>query len=185
LEIERRTGVIPILETERLVLRALKPDDFETYARFMADEDVTRHLTGKPMGRADAWRNMAMVVGHWALRGYGRWAVERKSDRVFVGHVGLWNPEGWPGLEVGWTLAKEFWGQGYASESARAAMRYGFLTQDVDRLISVIDVANEASQRVAQSIGETRGERRELVHNNKTFTVDIWSITREAWRAQS
>lgn len=177
--------MIPILETERLILRALRPEDFEVYARFMADPDVTLHLTGEPMTRAEAWRNMAMVVGHWALRGYGRWAVERKSDHVFLGHVGLWNPEGWPGLEVGWTLAKEHWGQGYASESARAAMRYAFLTQDIDRLISVIDIANEASQKVAQSIGETRGERRELVHNRKTFTVDIWSITREEWRARS
>ena len=177
--------MIPILETERLILRALKSEDFEIFAHFMADPDVTRYLTGEPMSRADAWRSMAALIGHWTLRGYGRWAVERKSDHVFLGQVGLWNPESWPGLEVGWTLAKEHWGQGYASESARAAMRYAFLTQDIDRLISVIDVANEPSQRVAQSIGETRGERRELVLNKKTYTVDIWSITREAWRAQS
>jgi len=176
--------MIPTLETERLLLRALKPEDFETYARFMADEDVTRYLSGEPMARADAWRNMATVLGHWMLRGYGRWALERKSDHVFLGHVGLWNPEGWPALEVGWTLAKEYWGQGYAGEAAKAAMDYGFLTQNVDRLISVIDVGNTPSQKVAKRIGETRGERRELVVNKKTFTIDIWEISRADWQAR-
>lgn len=177
--------MIPILETKRLLLRALKPEDFETYARFMADPDVARYLTGEPMSRADAWRSMATVLGHWMLRGYGRWAVERKSDHTFLGHIGLWNPEGWPGVEVGWTLAKEYWGQGYASEAARAAMDFGFRTQNVDRLISVIDAGNVPSQKVAERIGETRGERRELVVNKKSFTVDIWSISRETWRART
>jgi RimJ/RimL family protein N-acetyltransferase len=150
----------------------------------MADADVTRYLTGEPMARNDAWRSMAALIGHWTLRGYGRWAVERKSDHVLVGNVGLWNPEGWPALEVGWTLPKEFWGQGYASEAGRAAMNYGFLTQDVERLISVIDIGNAPSQKVAQRLGETRGERREMVINKKTFTVDIWSVSRQTWTAQ-
>ncbi len=174
--------MIPILETGRLLMRAWKAEDSEAYARFMADPDVTRYLTGGPMSKSDAWRNLAMVVGHWLLRGYGMWAVERKSDGALVGRVGLWNPEGWPGLEVGWTLGREFWGQGYASEAARAAMDYAFLTQGLDRLISVIDVRNEASQKVARRLGETCGERREITHNGKTFTVDIWSITREDWQ---
>ena len=146
--------MIPQLETERLLLRAWKPDDFEAYARFMADPEVTRYSAGEPMSRADAWRNMATFVGHWTLRGYGMWAVERKSDRVFIGRVGLWNPEGWPALEVGWTIGREYWGQGYAREAGRAAMNYAFLTQGVDRMISVIDVGNTASQKVAQGLGE-------------------------------
>ena len=178
--------MIPILETERLILRGWKPDeDFEHYARFMADADVTRYLTGEPMSRADAWRNMAMMIGHWTIRGYGMWAVERKEDRAFLGRVGLYNPEGWPAMEVGWTLGKEYWGKGYALEAARTAMRYGFLTQNVDGLISVIQKDNVPSQKVAQRLGETRGERREIVHSGKSFAVDVWSITREAWRTQS
>ncbi len=177
--------MIPIIETERLILRGWKPEDFEAHARFMADPDVVRYLSGETLSRNDAWRNMATIVGHWMLRGYGFWALERKSDGAFVGRCGLWNPEGWPALEVGWTLGKEYWGQGYASEAACAALDFAFLTQNVDRMISIIDTRNIASQKVAERLGETRGERRELTIAGKIFIVDIWSISREEWRKRS
>ncbi|HEY5047350.1 MAG TPA: GNAT family N-acetyltransferase [Rhizomicrobium sp.] len=178
--------MIPRLETERLVLREWRAEDFEPYARFMADSDVTRYLTGEPMSRADAWRNMATFIGHWELRGYGMWAVERKADRAFVGRVGMHNPEGWPGPEVGWTLGKKYWGAGLATEAARAAMAYAFLTQNFDRVISVIQIDNAASQAVAQRLGETRGARHDVVHGGKTFVTDVWSIARADWaRSQS
>jgi RimJ/RimL family protein N-acetyltransferase len=174
--------MIPTLETERLILRAWKADDFEPYARFMADPDVVRYLSGETLSRGDAWRNMAQFVGHWLLRGYGMWAVERKSDGAFIGRVGLWYPAEKPAVEVGWTLGREYWGQGYASEAARVSMEYGFLTQGVDRLISVIDPRNEASQKVAARLGETRGERLDVVHRGKTYITDVWSISREEWQ---
>jgi RimJ/RimL family protein N-acetyltransferase len=177
--------MIPQLETERLVLRGWKPEDFEAHARFMADTDVVRYLSGEPLSRSDAWRSMASIVGHWVLRGFGFWAVTRKSDGAFIGRVGLHNPEGWPSLEVGWTLGKEYWGQGYATEAATAAMEYGFLTQRTDRLISVIDPRNVASQAVATRLGETRGEAVVIPYQGKTFDAEIWSITREEWRRRS
>jgi RimJ/RimL family protein N-acetyltransferase len=177
--------MIPILETERLILRGWKPEDFGAHARFMADPDVSRYLSGEPQSRNDAWRGMATIVGHWMLRGYGFWALERKSDGAFVGRCGLWQPEGWPALEVGWTLGQEYWGQGYASEAGRAALDFAFLTQNVDRMISVIDTRNLASQKVATRLGEARGEQRELVIAGKIFTVDIWSISREEWRKRA
>jgi RimJ/RimL family protein N-acetyltransferase len=177
--------MIPILETERLILRGWRPEDFEAYARFMADPDVTRYLTGEPMSRNDAWRNMAMVVGHWMLRGYGMWAVEQKSDGAFVGRVGMYCPEGWPAIEVGWTLGKDYWGQGYATEAARAAMAYAFFTQNLERVISVIQIDNVPSQAVATRLGETRGPRHDVVHGGKTFVTDIWSISREEWRKRA
>jgi RimJ/RimL family protein N-acetyltransferase len=173
--------VIPRLETGRLILREWRAEDFEPYARFMADADVMRYLTGEPMSRVDSWRNMAMILGHWTLRGYGMWAVERKSDGAFLGRVGMHNPEGWPGIEVGWTLGKEYWGAGFATEAARAALAYAFLTQDVERVISVIHPDNVPSQAVAARLGETRGPRHEIVHGGKTFATDLWSISRADW----
>jgi RimJ/RimL family protein N-acetyltransferase len=173
--------VIPQLQTERLLLRGLGQEDFDAYADFHADPEVVRYLSGSPVSRTDAWRSLAVMLGHWALRGYGMWGVERKSDGAFLGRVGLWNPEGWPGLEVGWTLGREFWGQGYATEAARAAMNFAFVTQDIARLLSVIDVDNLASQRVAERLGETRGEQRVIEYQGKSFTTDVWSISREEW----
>jgi RimJ/RimL family protein N-acetyltransferase len=173
--------VIPQLQTPRLLLRGWTQDDFEAYARFMADPDVTRYMVGDPVTRDVAWRSLATVVGHWVLRGYGMWAVERKSDGVLIGRVGLWNPEGWPGLEVGWALGKEFWGQGYATEAARASMDFAFLTQDTAKVLSVIDSRNRASQRVAERLGETCGEEHVIEFQGKRFTTNIWSISREDW----
>lgn len=176
--------MIPRLETERLILRECRADDFEDFAAFMADPEVVRYLHGEPLARSDAWRNFAAVIGHWTLRGYGTWAVERKSDGAFIGRVGLHNPEGWPGLEVGWTLGKPYWRQGYATEAAKASMRYGFLTQPVDRLISVIDPGNKASQAVARKLGESKGPPQDIVFGGKIFSPDVWSIARAQWERQ-
>jgi RimJ/RimL family protein N-acetyltransferase len=173
--------VIPRLETERLLLREWRPEDFEAHARFMADADVTRYLTGEPLSRMEAWRNLAMILGHWELRGFGLWAVERKSDGAFIGRVGMNYPEGWPAVEVGWTLGKEYWGAGFATEAARAALAYAFLTQNLERVISVIQIDNVASQAVATRLGETRGPRHEIVHGGKTFVTELWSIGRADW----
>ena len=174
--------MIPRLQTDRLILRAFREEDFEAWATIMGDDDVMTFLGGKPMARGDAWRSMAMTLGHWALRGYGMWVVERKADGAVVGRVGMLNPEGWTGLEVGWTLGKPYWGQGYATEAAAAAMRYAFLTQAVDHVVSNIDAKNTASQAVALRLGESKGPPAELCVGGETFTVDVWRISREEWQ---
>ncbi len=99
-----------------------------------------------------------------------------------IGRVGMIHPEGWPALEIGWTLGKAAWGKGYATEAAEAAIRYAFLTQPVDRLISCIDPENTASQKVAVRVGETKGERKALRVGGKDYPVDIWAITRGEWQ---
>src|SRR5689334_22942648 len=177
--------MIPQLETERLIMRGPSGSDFEPFAKMMADPDVARFIAPAPMERSDAWRALSSAIGHWALRGYGAWTVMRKSDGAYVGRVGMINPEGWPGLEIGWTLDKPHWGKGYATEAAAAAMRYAFLTQPVDRLISCIDPDNVASQQVAKRIGESKGERRTITVGGKDYPIDIWFITRKEWQRRN
>lgn len=176
--------MIPRLETERLYLRAWRPDDFEAFAEMNADADVQRHLSGAPLSRSDAWRSLATSVGQWTLRGYGTWAVERKSDGVLLGKVGIIHPEGWPGIEVGWTLAKHAWGHGYATEAARASIDYAFITLPLERVISIIHPQNAASQKVAARVGETKGEHVVLKIGSHDYPADLWAITRREWEAK-
>lgn len=177
--------MIPQLETERLLLRGFCPQDLDAWASFMADPEVVRFLFGEPQSRSDSWRMMAATLGHWALRGYGMWAVERKSDHAFIGRIGMLQPEGWPGLEIGWTLGRPYWGQGYATEAAAASMRFAFLTQPVERLISCIDPGNTASQAVATRLGERKGPPYVLTIASRKIPVDIWSISREDWHKRA
>ena len=144
------------LRTERLVLRMLREEDFEPYAAMMADPEVTRHLgDGRPMSRPDAWRQLAYLVGHWALRGFGVWAVEERATGALVGRIGCLEPDGWPGFEVAYTLARPFWGRGYAREGVQAALVYAQETLGHPDVISIIRPANTASIRVAEALGAT------------------------------
>jgi RimJ/RimL family protein N-acetyltransferase len=142
---------IPRLTTERLVLRALREDDLDAYAAIVADPEVMRYVGhGAPVGRGDAWRQIAMFLGGWTLHGFGLWGVERRADGALLGRAGLWCPPGWPGVELGWLLAREHWGRGYATEAARAVLdRVG----PGLRLVSLIHPANARSIRVAAKLG--------------------------------
>ena len=141
------------IETKRLILRQFRASDFERYAEMCADAEVMQYLGGLPMTRTEAWRNLATVLGHWELRGYGLWAVEQRSAQGLIGRVGCWRPEGWPGLELAWTLRRDCWGQGYATEAARAAMEFAFLVLRQRRVISLIHPANSRSIAVALRLG--------------------------------
>lgn len=150
---------IPELTTDRLLLRCFKPDDFEAYAEMMASPDVTKHLgAGKPLSRADAWRQMAMLMGHWALRGYGVWAVEERASGRFLGRIGCMNQEGFPAFEIAYTLGPWAWGKGYAREGAGAALKFAREVIRYPEITSIIRPANAASIRVATSLGAVASE---------------------------
>lgn len=148
---------IPTLVTERLLLRAFRGSDLDDYAAVYADPEVLRYLVGggEPWDRGRSWRHMAFVVGHWHLGGTGVWAVEHRETGAFLGMIGFSEPEGWPGFELCWILARRWWGNGYATEGARAALAHAFTTLGKDRVISLIHPENRASIRVAERIGET------------------------------
>jgi RimJ/RimL family protein N-acetyltransferase len=168
---------IPTLETERLVLRMFRPSDFDAYAAMCGDAEVMRYIgTGEPLTREDAWRNLALMIGHWELRGYGLWAAEEQATGQLIGRIGCWNPEGWPGLEVGWILRRTSWGKGLAIEGARAAVRYAFTELRQTRVLSLIHPANAASIRVAERLGE----RLEGTVKVMGKTALMYAITRES-----
>jgi RimJ/RimL family protein N-acetyltransferase len=154
---------IPTIETERLLLRPFRQDDLDEFAALNADPEVVKYLgAGKPWSREETWMQMASFLGHWELRGYGLWAVEERSSRKFIGRIGLLNPEGWSSLELAWTLTRSRWGQGFATEGARAALEYAFNVVKLDHIVSLIDSRNLPSIRVAERVGEKLEERIEL-----------------------
>lgn len=143
-----------VLETERLVLRPPIEDDLDAIAALYSDADVMRYIgSGEPIDRDESWKAIAGMLGHWQLRGYGLLVfVERASGHV-IGRGGLYNPEGWPGLEVGWMLAPHAQGKGFATEAGRACIDWAFGPLAAPDLISVIHPDNAASIRVAERLG--------------------------------
>jgi [ribosomal protein S5]-alanine N-acetyltransferase len=147
-------NAIPVIETERLRLTAFEEKHFEAYAAMLADPTSTRFVgDGEPLDRMNAWRSMAMLLGHWQLRGYGMWAMELRETGEFIGRVGLHRPEGWPELEVGWMLRADQRRHGYATEGARVALEFAFRTLGADKIVSLIRADNSAAERVARRLG--------------------------------
>lgn len=143
---------LPTIETERLLLRAFRPADFEPYAAYCADRQ-TMHFLGGVVEPTDAWRRLSALAGQWVLMGFGPFAIEDKATGRFAGYSGPWFPHGWPEPEIMWGLAKEFHGRGYATEAAKAARDWAYDTLGWTTAISLIDPANHASRRVAERLG--------------------------------
>jgi RimJ/RimL family protein N-acetyltransferase len=154
----------PTLDTPRLRLRQFRADDVAAYAAMCADAEVMRHIaTGQPQTMEEAWRSMAIFLGHWQLRGYGMWALEHRDSGTLVGRVGFIDPPGWPGFELGWLLAREHWGRGYAREAATVALRHAFDVLQRERVISLIRPQNRRSIALAETLGYRLTVRIELL----------------------
>ena len=170
---------MPTLQTDRLILRMFRLEDFEAYAQMLADLEVQRYLgDGKPASRSEAWRHMAMLLGHWQLLGFGTWAVEERASGALIGRIGLFNPEDWPGVELVWMLRRQSWGQGLATEGARAALAYAFTELHQPHIMSMIRPANTASIRVAEKLGQQLEDRIDF-HGDDAL---VYGISREQWQ---
>jgi RimJ/RimL family protein N-acetyltransferase len=174
----------PTIETERLVLRAIEESDLDGWAALLGDPESARFIGGA-VERPAAWRAMACMAGSWELKGFGMFSVIEKGTGRWIGRLGPWQPEGWPGTEVGWALLKEIWGRGYAREGAVAAIDWAFQNLGWTDVIHTIDPENGASIALAERLGSTdRGPCR-LPPPLDAFNVRAWGQTREQWLSRT
>jgi RimJ/RimL family protein N-acetyltransferase len=176
------------LETERLVLRKPELGDRDGYAPLWGDPEVVRFIGGTTLPPEQVPKAIERMLGHWGRHGIGLFSVLRKEDQRLVGRVGylLWDTERWVNamheqldgdleLEIGWTILREFWSQGYATEAALACRDHAFGELGRDRVISLIARENVASIRVAEKIGESL-EQQDIGGEAFKLTVDLYSL---------
>jgi len=173
----------PRIETERLILRQPHRDDFDAYATMQADEEAARYIGGTLL-RAPAWRKFLQMPGAWAIQGYAMFSVIEKASGDWIGQAGPWQPEGWPGTEVGWAFIRPSWGKGYAREAAIASIDWAFANLGWTEVIHSIAPENRASQRLAERLGSVNRGRGRLPPPFEEVPIDIWVQTREQWLAR-
>lgn len=173
----------PTLETERLILRPTALADFPRWAEMMADPEAARFIGGAQAAPA-AWRGLMTMAGAWALTGVAMFSVIEKATGLWVGRLGPWTPEGWPGTEVGWGLHPDAQGKGYGAEGAAATLDYAFDVLGWTEVIHCIDPDNVPSQRLAERLGSTNLGPTKLPPPFEDAPVDRWGQTRDQWRAR-
>lgn len=169
------------IETERLVLRPPVAGDFDAWAGFAADAETMRFLGGV-QSRALSWRGFAAMAGSWALYGFGMFSVIERSTGKWIGRVGPWRPEGWPGNEIGWGIISWAQRQGYAREAAVASMDFAFDQLGWTDVIHCIEDVNVASAALATSLGSRPRGPTQLPPPHDKLTMLKWGQTREEWR---
>ncbi len=168
------------IETERLILRPPRVEDFDGFAALMADERTARFIGGV-QSRPEAWRKFIAFAGAWVIQGFSMFSVIEKSSGRWLGRLGPWRPEGWPGPEVGWALLRDAWGQGYATEGAAAAMDYAFDVLEWNYVVHTIAAENRPSRRLARRLGSCYLKKGRLPPPHPDDPIDIWGQTRASW----
>jgi RimJ/RimL family protein N-acetyltransferase len=171
----------PVIETARLILRAHRVDDFEALAAMWREPEVVRHISGIPSTREQSWARLLRYAGHWALLGFGYWALEERATGTFIGEVGFadYHREMDPTLdgmpEVGWMIAPQWHGKGYGTEAVDACLSWGDRRFSAGTTFaSIITPENLASLRLAVKCGFTRAAQ--TTYQNDTVLI----YTREA-----
>jgi RimJ/RimL family protein N-acetyltransferase len=170
------------IETERLILRPPQFGDFERYAGLLGDAEAARYIGGQ-LPRAAAWRRFLQMPGAWAVQGFGMFSVVEKASGRWVGQVGPWKPEGWPGNEVGWTFHPDAWGKGYATEAGTVAIDWAFDNLGWDDIIHCIHPDNLASQRLAMRFGSRNKGPAPLPAPYEDSPNEVWGQGRVEWHA--
>ena len=169
------------LTTPRLLLRAYRFDDLPVYAALNADPEVVEHLGG-PISRDESDDIADWAQALHSAEGIGLLAVERRADNMFLGMCGLHHLDWYPDdIEIGWRLARKFWGHGYATEAANAWLAHGFTTLNLPRVISVTEEVNTRSIAVMQRLGMTVDHYATLEEGGQTFEAVVHAITKEQW----
>lgn len=171
------------LETPRLLLRPTRREDFEPWAAFMADPESAHHVGGV-QPRSVAWRGFLSMVGAWHVQGFAMFSVIEKASGRWVGRIGPWQPEGWPGTEIGWGVVRDRWGQGYATEAATATIDWAFAELGWTEVIHTISVDNAPSQAVAHKLGSRNRGRGQLPAPYSEIIIDVWGQTKQEWLAR-
>lgn len=171
------------IDTPRLTLRVPCLDDLDAWADMMLDEEAARFIGGVAP-RPVTWRGLMTMIGAWHATGIGMFSVIEKSSGRWVGRLGPWRPEGWPGNEIGWAIARDCWGRGYATEGATAATTWAFEHLGWSDVIHSIDPANVASQAVAKRLGSRNLGPGRLPAPYDDKLIDIWGQSRDDWFAR-
>jgi len=176
-----------VLTTPRLLLRTFRRDDLPKYAALNADPEVVRYLGGVPLTREHSDEIAEWAQECFAKEGIGLLAVERREDGAFLGMCGLHHQQSYPDdVEVGWRLAREYWGRGYATEAATGWLDHAFAPLGLPRVISITDPPNVRSLAVMRRLGMVFDHAAEVEDDGVMFQAVVYSITREQWlrRAQ-
>jgi len=172
-----------IIETPRLILRPPQAEDFEGFCELMADEASARFIGGV-QPREVVWRTMCVMTGAWTIRGFSMFSVIEKASGRWIGRLGPWQPEGWPGTEVGWGLLTSAQGKGYAIEGASAAMDYAVDILGWSEIIHCIDAENAPSIKVAERLGSRFLRKAASPPPFKDLIWHVYGQTADAWRAR-
>jgi len=170
------------LETERLLLRVPRLQDFERYAEMVAHPSA--RFIGGPHVRGDAWRRFLQMPGAWLVQGFGMFSVLEKDSGRYVGQIGPWFPDGWPGTEIGWCLHPDARGKGYCTEACETAIEFAFDTLGWNRVVHSIVPDNLDSQAVARRLGSHLLGPARMPPPLDALEVQLWGQTREEWRAR-
>lgn len=171
------------IETPRLLLRLPRREDLDAWAEMMVDEETARFIGGVTQ-RSMSWRALMTMIGAWHAEGFSMFSVVEKATGRWVGRLGPWRPDGWPGTEVGWAIRRDCWGRGYAPEGAAAAMDWAFDHLGWTDIIHSIAPDNLASQAVARKLGSVNRGPGRLPAPYENSPTEIWGQTREEWRAR-